>query len=443
MNYIWEFFINIIESGLFFIFINSKLVKRESHHSYILQIFVLLFLTGARLILNIQNVSVIAILLIFIILHYIYTRLFFSSPKVTDLFCIIIYNISVIVANASVTIIATNLMNINTALILFGGLLRIPFSLLYIITLAAITLILLCFSSNTFKLNMPEKISFIFLSILILVIEIFIVSSITKSVNENMHLLYIIFFLVMLLFIFLAVYIYYLGFEREKYVQLSNIQVMSELERNQYEQIISSISELRYLQHDIYNHLETLNTLITNKEYDKAMSYIQDLTANTNDNYYILTSGNSIIDSIITNKLIQCKAYQITVHHSVFLPEHLPLLNTELCSLLGNLFDNAIDASRKVENPNDRIINFHMKPFQNMLSITISNYTIGEYKTGKKQLLLSSKNVPDVTNHGLGLSQISTITKSHGGIIDILPSQHLFTVSILLPLFEQEEEKCI
>ncbi len=117
-------------------------------------------------------------------------------------------------------------------------------------------------------------------------------------------------------------YIYIiLVLNEKKYVQLSNIQVMSELERNQYEQIISSISELRYLQHDIYNHLETLNTLITNKEYDKAMSYIQDLTANTNDNYYILTSGNSIIDSIITNKLIQCKAYQITVHHSVFLPE--------------------------------------------------------------------------------------------------------------------------
>ena len=60
----------------------------------------------------------------------------------------------------------------------------------------------------------------------------------------------------MLLFLALTIYVYHLGIERDKNIKLSNQHILSEMEKKQYEQIISSIDELRYLKHDIHNHIQ-------------------------------------------------------------------------------------------------------------------------------------------------------------------------------------------
>ena len=215
---------------------------------------------------------------------------------------------------------------------------------------------------------------------------------------------------------------------------MSRQQLLSEMERKQYDQIISSISELRYLKHDISNHLDTLHALMVNHAYPEAEAFIRDLTATVNNNHYILASGNSTVDSILTNKLIQCKSAQIQVEYSVFLPDSIPLSDIELCSLLGNLFDNAIEACEQLPETEQRSIDFSMKPFQNMLSIVISNRTNGNYRIDKKNHFLSTKTIKDTPEHGLGLSRIQSIINDHNGILDIQPTTDTFMIRILLPL---------
>lgn len=438
MNYIWELIVNILESFVFFIFVNGKLPKKELRHTYLKQAFVSLLLSGLVLFCNIYNISPIITMLALLFLHYIYTCIFFSSSHIVNLFWVIVFCIAAISADAIMTIIPTNLFHINITSALVGGSLRIPFTILYITLLTIIILTLLCFSSKTLKLNLSEKLGFIFLSIVCISIEDLIVISQSQTYIKNsttyIHLLYVVFFLVLILFIALAIYLYHLGLEKEKNIQLSNLHILSEMERKQYEQIISSISELRYMKHDINNHIETLSSLMLNKKYTEATDFLHDLSTSVNDNHYILASGNSTIDSIITNKLFQCRALSINVNYSVYLTKSIPLTNIELCSLLGNLFDNAIEASKLISNQDNRIIDFSMKPYQDMLSIVIINKTNGKYKMDKSKHFLSSKNTTFTPYHGLGLSRIVNIIETHDGIIDIIPTDSEFTVSILIPL---------
>ncbi len=443
MNYyIWELIIDILESFVFFIFVNGTLPKKELHHTYLKQAIVSLLLSG--LILFFNTISPIVTLLAMLCLHYIYTRIFFSSSRIANLLCAAVFCTAALSANVIMTIVPTNLLDININSAYIGGSFRIPFKIIYITLLTIIILMLLCFSSKTFKLNLPEKLCFIFLSIIYIFIEELILTSQSPYYENNLtsyiHILYIVSFLVLILFIALAVHLYYLGLEKEKNIQLSNMHVLSEMERKQYEQIISSISELRYMKHDINNHIDTLSSLMMNKKYTEATDFLHDLSASVNDNHYILSSGNSTIDSIITNKLFQCRALSINVNYSVYLTKSIPLTNIELCSLLGNLFDNAIEASKLIPNQDNRIINFSMKPYQDMLSIVIVNKTNGKYIIDKDKHFLSSKNTDFTPYHGLGLSRIVSITETHDGIIDIKPTDSEFTVSILIPLISNGKE---
>lgn len=445
MNYTWEMCINIFESIIFFIFISGKLPQKQINYSYFKQSLMLLLSACLTLMLNIKSVSPILTILSLFIFHCFYSFMFYSASYIVHIFWMIVFSVATVTADALSTIIPTNLFNIEISYILAGGNLRIPFSLLYIILLTVLVLIILCFSSVTFKLSFWEKIIFLSLSILCIIIEELIVVSqtmtYTKKTDTYMPLLYVLFFLVLTLFIAMIIYVYNLGIERDKNIQLSNLKIISEMEQKQYEQIISSISELRYIKHDINNHLETLCSLISNKEYLEAENFIQNLSKSVNNNHYILASGNSIIDSIITNKLLQCKASKIMVQYSIFLPDFIPLSDIELCSVLGNLFDNAIEACRRIPktNNNENMIYFCIKPFQDMLSIMISNQTDGNYKTDKYGNLLSIKDNYFTTNHGLGLSRIKNIIETHGGVMKITPEEYKFTVSILLPLSRKED----
>lgn len=443
MEYIWELFINLLGTSLFFIFANGKLDRKEIRYIYAKQTIACIIISIVLWIMNIYNMpTILTILFVLILFHYIYVEIFFSASHIEKFFWVTVFAMTSIFAEALTTIIPTQLFHIDLSEELMGGTLRIPFTLLYMLFIAVFVITLLCFSSRTFKLNFIEKISFIFISVLCIIIENLIV--VTQTVKYKSHIrlltntLYMVFFLVLALFVALTIYVYQLGIQRERFLQLSKEQIISDMENKQYEQIISSIAELRYLKHDIYNHLNALNTLLSNQDYIEAQHYIRELSDSIESDHYILTSGNSTMDSILTNKFIQCKSSGIKVNYSVFLPECIPLSNIEICSIIGNLFDNAIEACLRISSDDEKCIDLNIKPFQQMLSIVILNTSDGIYIPHKSHTFASRKTELSNINHGLGLSRIETIVEKHNGMMDITPSKKDFTVSILLPLSESE-----
>lgn len=437
MDNIWEFIINILEALLFCLLLNQKLERKEFEHLYLKQ-FIVLFIQSILLyVLNQLNISPLLVLLSFAVLHYIFALFFFLSSNIIKLFWVIIYTIATITADALTTIIPTKLLNYDIKLLLAGGTLRLPFTLVYITLLAIIIIILLCFTTKTFHLTTTEKLTFITLSIICISIEeLIILEQVNINITNgtaNSNLIYGIFFLVMILFITLVFYIYNLGIEKEKNIKMAELHMISEMENRQYSQIIQSVSELRIMKHDLSNHLKTIQTMLEKEHYADANIYISSLAGTIEQSYYAISSGNTPVDCIVTNKLKQAELSNISVDYTIHLPNSFPLSDIETCSLFGNLFDNAIESCNKLEK-SKRSIKFIVKPYNNMLSIQITNSSIGDYITTSNGLFFTTKSQKDKNSHGIGLKRVHDIVKKYQGFLEITPEESSFCVSILIPL---------
>ena len=164
MEYIWELFINLLGTSLFFIFANGKLDRKEIRYIYAKQTIACIIISIVLWIMNIYNMpTILTILFVLILFHYIYVEIFFSASHIEKFFWVTVFAMTSIFAEALTTIIPTQLFHIDLSEELMGGTLRIPFTLLYMLLIAVFVITLLCFSSRTFKLNFIEKISFIFI----------------------------------------------------------------------------------------------------------------------------------------------------------------------------------------------------------------------------------------------------------------------------------------
>lgn len=436
MMRLWELFINFTESGLMLLLFNQKLQRKEIRHTYIKQIFYLIIKSILLHIANQYTTTSLVVMLVYIAICYLYETIFFSSKNTEKVFWLMVYMIATMTADALTTMIPTRLFGYELQVALIGGSLRVPFTLTYIIMLSIAIMIMLCFTTKNFQLKLSEKIIFVALSLLCLSIEELILMEqlAENTLNNKNHgtLIFLIFYLVMALFIILVFFTYHLGIEREKNIKITELHLVSQMEKKQYEQIIQSVYDLRNLKHDLSNHLKTIQAMLEQQHYTEATNYIHSLTGCTKTSYQSISSGYTAIDCIVTNKLNLAATTGISVNHTIHLSEKLPLSDMDICSLIGNLFDNAIESCNK-DGVTDKYITFTMKPYNQMLSIQMINPSNGIYLTNHHGELITTKTGTDCYSHGLGLKRIRSIVNEHHGFIDIKPETSTFRVSILIP----------
>ena len=430
----WEFVINLLEVAILFLLFNNKLEKKELSYSYPLQILCLFSQAVLLLILKKFSCSTIFILLFFIGIHFIYGFLFFENKPITLLFWSVLYAIGTILADAVTTIVPTAFLDIDLSALLPNGMLRIPFTLIYISILFLFTLILLCINNQTFRLPFREKLAFILLSLLcIAILQAILIRQLTgyaPDQGNNNRFLSVIFFLVLFLFFALVLYVYTLGTTQEQNQRLSEENIIQQMELKQYEQVVSSVEELRSVKHDMQNHMTVISAMLHEKQYEKACSYIDTYADKLNQTHRIIS-----IDGIVTNKLSYAHAQHIKTTHSIFLPKDILIDDIQLCTLIGNLFDNAIEACMKIKEPDKRYIDFQIKPFNCMMSIYMENSCIGDYVIDKNGKLKTSKQT-NIINHGIGLKRIKEIVERANGFVTLNPSNDKFEVIIQLPTEE-------
>ena len=99
-----------------------------------------------------------------------------------------------------------------------------------------------------------------------------------------------------------------------------------------------------------------------------------------------------------------------------------------MCSVIGNLLDNALEAVKAVSSE-ERIIELNLKRQQGMLFISCKNPYKGEIKTENGRLI-TSKN--DKKNHGIGISSIEQVCQKYQGTMEIQTDNEVFHVLVLL-----------
>lgn len=202
-------------------------------------------------------------------------------------------------------------------------------------------------------------------------------------------------------------------------------KMQNELYRMQFEEIQKKYYEMNKIRHDMKNHLQCISSLLDDKEYEKADSYVADMIKNKLDfEFKQISTGNRVVDAISNAKLTQCKNENIlTIVKADSIDTSID--NADLCSLIGNIFDNAIEACRKVEK--NKEIHFEINQKKGYINIIMKNSVQGsvietnpEFKTTKK-----NKNI-----HGYGIRSVKGIVEKYNGMMELFEQDGFFIVDI-------------
>ena len=174
-------------------------------------------------------------------------------------------------------------------------------------------------------------------------------------------------------------------------------------------------NDIRFLKHDIANHLNTIQALIIRGDMAKAQSYIQSISKKMNSIEKVSNTNIAELDSIINFKVSCAHELDIKVHASIQIKEGIQVSPQDYISIIGNLFDNAIEAvnNKHIEN---RCIRFTIGSINGLLVIVIENPYHHTVLKSNGRFLTTKRRQKD---HGYGLLNVETIVRKYNGTMHI------------------------
>lgn len=201
-----------------------------------------------------------------------------------------------------------------------------------------------------------------------------------------------------------------------------------ELIDTHYQEVENMYRQMRGWRHDYRNHIQTVRALAENGDLDAVKKYLDGLELDLNTVDTVIKTGNAMADAILNSKISLARAKKIEVHVDAHIPVKLKMSELDLCVILGNLFDNAIEASMKLPE-NGRMIRVYMDMKNTQLYISFTNFTAA----GKLQKIGKVFRTSKGKGHGFGLVRIDEIVERLCGYLSRNSEEGAFTTEILIP----------
>lgn len=198
-------------------------------------------------------------------------------------------------------------------------------------------------------------------------------------------------------------------------------------ERHQHEREFS-ILQFRDARHNMKNNLISILAYVERGESEKIILFVNEIMEESGIRTKTVTnSGNIVIDSLIGYWCIVAREQGIDFSVNLTIPMKMPFRGADICLILGNLLENAVEAAQKVEE--EKYIRLRMKYDKNNLLIYVENNYKGTLIKTREKRLKSTK--PNAGNHGVGLPSVyRTVAKYHGLVVieDSEPNRFLIKV---------------
>ena len=215
-----------------------------------------------------------------------------------------------------------------------------------------------------------------------------------------------------------------LGKKTEKRLALYQRELLD----THYAEVENMYRQIRGWRHDYRNHIQTMKAHAAKGDLQAISEYLDLLDTDLNTVDTVIKTGNPMTDAILNSKISLAKSKGIPVKADAHIPVALKISELDLCVIIGNLFDNAIEASLALP-PERRMIRVYMDMKGTQLYISFTNFTAGKKLSKVGNLFRSSKG----EGHGFGLVRIDGIVERMEGYLSRNSEDGAFTTEILLP----------
>ena len=268
---------------------------------------------------------------------------------------------------------------------------------------------------------------YILLSVMFICVALFLVC--WKTMQENSQTTTLVLAIGMLL---LDVLFYFTLLDMaEKEKESREYQTMYENSSNQlklFEDMRDSYLLQRVRVHEFKNHIGCIQGLLEEKKIEEAEDYVRKISADIPTKDLVVQTGNIIVDVIVNQKYREARQDKINFIMKLDKIEYLPLQDSDIVILLSNLLDNALEACRKIDNDQEKIIKLTILRKSEEYFLMVSNRT-SEKVIIEDQLVSTTKN--DKDDHGIGMQNIKTIIQKYNAQGNCTCEGGWFTYSIL------------
>ena len=210
--------------------------------------------------------------------------------------------------------------------------------------------------------------------------------------------------------------------------QLNLSELQNKFLRESAIQMRQSMDRVRALKHELIHHVDALDAIREAGDYTRLQQYLGELRKEKEALPPLHYCANYFINAILSTRFAAAAKDDITVTSQVVLPSEINLPDADICILLCNLLDNALEACKRVSMENRRFIHLESHMEGQLLSVFCENSAV--YPAGSLNILKTAKPFPE--EHGFGINTMKKIALKYEGALEISEGADTFTVKILL-----------
>lgn len=422
---------SLFEVLLFFIFFNGFLIKKEApriREAFVLVIaFAVQFAVGTWF-YDMQYVMLVSSTLVAVfICCSLYSgsftvRLF--SPLLVVAFMVVLELISTMLMASATGI---EIQAVNT----YPSVKLITIFTKNLLGLIAIKVVNYYRKSYTGSLKNSYNLMMLIVPVISLVLAYVILDLIIHSEKEDVSLPIV--GLLCLVYVNAIIFSIFEGFMRQvsKEYRYILMEKQLDLQLSHYRQLAESRGHIREIWHDFKNHIQCMRILYDKGDMESLGEYIRNLSC-YEERANVLDTGNPVIDALLSNKQSIARQKGIQFEMDLVIPARLEIPPADICSILGNSLDNAIEACSRISSPDiEKRIRLSLAYKNGYLVMELVN-TIEEEPIRQGGRFKTWKPSPQL--HGLGLQSIERTVGQYDGNMKIDVEKGAFSLKILLPV---------
>lgn len=413
-----EFFLCTIFCGTFIENIDLKNNFRK-------RVIVSIVVSAIMLVINHINIfscftAVLGFVLMALSAVLVYPKNLFKSPILGIIFLLIIATIDNVIINTISFALKIPLTEIYQEMSLYRVLAIISSKTVLILTVIIINKL---FSK---KRTLQRRYLIVLFSITTVMFVITVLITFMEIKNKAVNsVISILFFAVMLI---LLMVIFFGTFKLAEYYENQEELKLTTLKNQMLEKSMSETEQTFMLwkksMHDYKHNIANLITLADNNNLDGIKAYLQSENKLLTKKLFYYKTGNDTVDTILNIKQRTAEDKRITFIINAEIPEKCPVSSAHFASVLGNLLDNAIEASVDEKSP---FIEVKIKPVKSYLMIVISN------KCTRSNVKLETTK-SDKQLHGIGINSVKQTVKEYKGTFVTDHTDGIFNAEIMIPM---------
>ena len=230
--------------------------------------------------------------------------------------------------------------------------------------------------------------------------------------------------LTLLLLLYAMFYLMAASLNRNDHLRQEN-QFLA-MQQTRYNSLRTAIEETREARHNMRHHFNALQNLAGQKDWESLEKYLSDVQDSIPDSGLALCD-NAFVDTVASHYGMLYRKQGIPFSFKLDLPAELPVPKIDLCSVLSNLLENALEASLKTESARRQIKVKAYMYTEHMLLLTVENTFDGVIRE-KDGVFLSSKR----KGEGIGIQSVRRIADKNGGYSRFFHENGIFYANVML-----------